>query len=441
VSKVEPPLRPESLEDTGIEKGMLLRLLAKWMTVREVSTPSQLAGDIKLSVSVIIPLLEELVSLGMVESRGLAGQEMSSEIRYALTMQGGRWAAAALEQSQYIGPAPVPLDAFCAQIEAQRITNEHVNRDTLARNLSHLVLPPDLIGVLGPAVNSGRSILMYGDPGNGKTSIAEALGRAFDQTICIPHSIEVGGQIISFYDEIIHQRTDPAMPSDPSGEAVPAYRRKVMDPRWVACKRPVVMTGGELTIEMLDLTFNPLSKFYEAPLHLKASGGVFIVDDFGRQRVDPQIILNRWIVPLERGFDYLTLNTGKKFAIPFDELVIFSTNIPPRQLADEATLRRLYYKVHVPSPTKADYLKIFNDVCAERDIAIDQGLLSKFFSEYYEHRNVTPAGYQPKYMVDHILAACDFYGIDPVINDKLLNYAWQHLLVEPDGSREPLLEA
>ncbi len=428
MSTNEPPIRPETLEETGIEKGLLLRLLAKWMTIRDTATPSQLAGDIMLSNSVVIPLLEELVSLGMVESRGLAGQEMSSEIRYALTMQGGRWAAAAFEQSQYVGPAPVPLDAFCDQIESQKIASEHVDHDTLAKSLSMLVLPEMLINQLGPAVNSGKSILMYGDPGNGKTSIAEALGGAFDQTIYVPYSIEVGGQIISFYDEIVHSRAESAIPSQGS-----AYNRKVMDPRWIACKRPVVMTGGELTIEMLDLSFNPLSKFYEAPLHLKAAGGVFIVDDFGRQNVSSQLILNRWIVPLERGFDFLTLHTGKKFTIPFDELVIFSTNIPPKTLADEATLRRLYYKIHVPSPGSDDYLKIFNNVCRERNIRIDQDLLLAFYEKYYQRKNITPAGYQPKYMVDHMIAACDYYGIDHVINEELLDYAWQHLLVDPDA--------
>jgi len=324
-------------------------------------------------------------------------------------------------------PAPVPFEAFCAQIEKQNILNERVNQTALSKCFSDLVLPDGLVHRLGPAVNSGRSILLYGPPGNGKSCIAEAVGEAFQQTICIPYCIEIDGQIINFYDESVHRLvSEPATSSDPSRASL-LRPTESMDPRWVRCRRPVVTTGGELTLGMLDLTYNTNAKFYEAPLQLKATGGIFVIDDFGRQQTEPQDILNRWIIPLERGQDYLTLHTGKKFPVPFNELVVFSTNIAPGELADEATMRRLYYKIEIPIPTQDDYAQIFMNICRQHKIDVPADILPYLFESFYSKKDIPLAGYHPKYIVEQVIAMCEYHDIPVHLDRDLLRIACYNL--------------
>ena len=426
----EPPARPSLIEEMDVEKNLLMNLVAKTMYVSGVTTPSRLADYTKLSKTIVTQLLEEMQELGLVESKGSLGSDIKSEFRYALSSKGSGSATEAFEKSQYVGPAPVSLNSFSDQIKRQSIIHEKVDKETLANSLSDLVLPGDLVHRLGPAVNSGKSILLYGASGNGKSCIAEALGNSFSQVIYLPYCFEIDGHIINFFDEMIHRRIDPTSDESPHKNMFPNAETTDIDPRWVACKRPVVLTGGELTLEMLDLIFTPYSKYYEAPLQLKAVGGVFIVDDFGRQKTSPQAILNRWIVPLEHGRDFLTLHTGKKFPVPFDELVVFSTNIPPSNLSDEATLRRLYYKIEVPSPTPDDYGTIFNDVCREKGISLPDGLISFIFKEFYKKNNLSPSGYHPKYLVEHVAAICNFHNQEVALNKDLLRIAWNNFHVE-----------
>jgi len=421
----EAPVMPETVEDTGIDRNLLLELLAKTMYVTGRSRFAAIAEEMKLSRAVLHTLIEDAREMLLVETLGTQGEDATADMRYTLTSKGRGWATEALAKSQYVGPVPVPFTDFCRQVDKQDIRKERVHRDMLTRGFSHLVLPDELIHRLGPAVNSGKSILLYGPPGNGKTCIAEAIGRSFRNAIYLPYCIEVDGQIINFFDETVHHRV--AVSSDKATGGVLTGKSARPDPRWVLCRRPVVTTGGELTLSMLDLSFNDIAKFYEAPLQFKATGGIMVIDDFGRQQNTPQAILNRWIVPLERGIDFLTLHTGKSFPVPFNELVVFSTNIRPRELSDEATLRRLYYKFEVPYPTEEDYCQIFRDVCAEKDLPLPDDILPYLFEEFYSKGEVPRSGYQPKYLVDQVLAQCVYEDMPPHLDKNLVRMAWLNL--------------
>ena len=408
------PEAPITVSETGLSLETLQKLVAKILYLHGTMTPSEVAAEIKLPHSTVNEIIKSLQKLHFVEARGLVGDDIKSELRYALGGDGLSWVVEALGQSQYTGPAPVSLDAFVKQIHAQTIANETLSREDLVQAMSHLVISDDMFDKLGPAVNSARSILLYGDPGNGKTSIAEAVGKAFSSPIYVPFCFEIGGQIINFFDPTVHI----ALETKPD---------KMIDPRWQLCRRPFILTGGELTLDMLDLSFNPIARFYEAPVHFKATNGVFVVDDFGRQRTDPQSVLNRWIVPLERRYDHLTLHTGKKFAVPFDQLAIFSTNKEPRSLADDAGLRRLHYKMKVPTPTPKDYKQIFVDQVATNNMEFNEIIFEKFFQKYYTEQGATPAGHHPKYLTDYIISFCRFKGTAPEMTMDGLNDAWENL--------------
>ncbi|UTY46603.1 AAA family ATPase [Sinorhizobium fredii] len=405
------PLAPMSVEESGLELSFLLRLAAKCATEQDTVTPSHLAERMKLPKAVINALIKELTKLAYVEARGLAGEDVRSDIRYTLSTKGMEYAHAAMRQSSYVGPAPVSLDAFCRQLGLQSIHHERVTQDGLVASLEGLVLSPSLVEKLGPAMNSGQSILLYGPPGNGKTSIAERTSRLFLQTICVPYAIEVGGYVISFYDEAVHQ----------AASRTPYLKA---DQRWVECRRPVIKTGGELTLDLLDLSYSEGSTVYEAPLHLKASGGVFIIDDFGRQQVMPQALINRWIVPLERGYDFLTLHTGKKFKVPFDELVVFSTNIAPKDLSDEAGLRRLKYKIFVNNPSRAEYIRIFEAYATGVGVVMSVPDLEQFYDRKYGAESLGSC-YHPKYLLDFIGSYCEFNGFRKVASLEMLERAWE----------------
>ncbi|TCU38434.1 AAA family ATPase [Rhizobium azibense] len=408
------PMAPASLEETGLESSFLLRLAAKCAAEQDSITASHLADRMKLPKVLANILIKELVKLAFLEARGLAGEDVRSDIRYALSTNGFEYVRAASRQSQYVGPAPVSLDAFCRQVGLQSIHDERVTPERLIESLEGLVLSDSLIEKLGPAMNSGLSILLYGPPGNGKTSIAERTSQLFRQTIFVPHAIEVGGHVISFFDEAVHQRV--------AGADAKPYPKA--DQRWIECRRPVVKTGGELTLDLLDLTFNEGPNVYEAPVHLKASGGVFIIDDFGRQQVAPQALINRWIVPLERGYDFLTLHTGKKFKVPFDELVVFSTNIAPRDLSDEAGLRRLKYKIFVNNPSRDEYIQIFKSYAGGAAIDVSGIDLNVFYDRKY-HGAMLASCYHPKYLLDFVGSYCDFNGIPKVASLDMLERAWE----------------
>jgi len=333
------PPAPATLEETGLGADQIVQLLMKALYPGE-TTGLLLAERLRLPYSILEPLVERSRAERLIEVRG-AGGTGTAGYRYTLTDAGRDRTRHFLDANQYTGPAPVPLATYVATMKALRAARPFVDREQIGRGFSHLVVADSLLEQLGPAINAGKAVFLYGAPGNGKTVIAEGMGRTLGGDMFVPHAIDVDGQTMTMFDPINHDSVEGE--ADLTSIIASAPR----DRRWVKIRRPVVTVGGELTLDMLDLTFNPTAKFCEAPIQLKANGGVFLVDDFGRQRIRPEELLNRWIVPLESRVDYLTLHTGKKFQVPFDVLIVFATNLDPKALADEAFLRRIPYKIAV----------------------------------------------------------------------------------------------
>lgn len=421
----EPPRLPLSIQETGHDAQFLLKFVLKSMFMSGLQTIPDIAQEVALSRRIVEELLQIARKEALVEVRGTADANLAI-LRYALTGLGIERTMEMLHQSQYVGPTPVRLEDYREQVQKQTVTNERVTSETLAHILSHLVLPQGILRQLGPATNSGKPLLLYGPSGNGKTSIAEAIGQAFQQTIYLPYCIEVGGHIVKIFDPVVHEE---APHHDVSLTSPIALRSAEFDPRWVRCRRPVIISGGELTLEMLDLRLDPISHDYEAPLQVKATGGVFVIDDFGRQLVRPQDLLNRWIIPLEKKVDYLTLHTGKKFALPFDELVIFSTNLAPEILMDAAFLRRIHYKLLVPPPSVENYRLLFRDVCTLRGFEFSEDILSYLLDVFYPQTKMELAAYHPQFIVDHVLAACNYEGGAPQLTLEKVQDALQNLLI------------
>jgi hypothetical protein len=418
------PRSPVSIEDTGLSVATLLNLMVKVIHVNAESTPFEIGGILKLPPPAVRALLEQAKERNLLDTLGAARQGASTDLRYTLTAKGAEWARQAMDQNEYVGPAPVPLAVYSQQIGHQRIGNERVDRAAIDKAFKDLIVSPALVREIGPAVNSGRSILLYGPPGNGKTSIGERVGSLFREVVYIPYCFEVEGQIIKVFDPAVHQRVESQLQDLPENLGL---RREELDARWVACWRPLLITGGELTLEMLDLSFNPLAKFYEAPLHVKALGGIFMIDDFGRQIVSPTALLNRWIVPMESRVERLKLHSGKSFELPFDELVIFSTNLSPGELMDPAFLRRIPYKIEVGGPTAEEYRLIFRALAQRFGLEADDAMIEEVMHELRVRNDFPLAGFQPKFIIDQVLAAAKFDGAAPTLTPDYVSLALRNL--------------
>ena len=379
------------------------------------------------------PVTQELVDIArgqlLLEATGtLSASAASNEMGYQLTDAGRARALDALAQSEYFGAMPVPLDVYSEQMKRQSIRNISITRDRLTAAMGHLVLPDTLLDYLGPAVGSGRSILMYGPPGNGKSSISNGIRDALGDKIYIPRAIEYSGQVITVYDPIVHSAAEDDV-DDPNSLRRTSGR---FDTRYVKCERPTVITGGELTLDMLDLVYNPTARTYQAPLQLKSSGGIFIVDDLGRQAEHPQSLINRWIVPLEESKDILALQSGEKFEVPFDTLVIFSTNFHPNKIFDKAALRRIFYKIKIEGPNQADFLKIFALVARKRKMPLDEDALIHLLNNRYPEIGNAYANYQPIFLIDQMISICEFEGIPYQMTPALIDRAWNNMFVKDE---------
>ena len=428
VSGVQPPPSPRSLADTGLSTIMMRDIFLKTMFRTNQDQVSALSKSICLSV----PLTQELMDLcrtqKLVTATGTMHATAGNEMGYELTDAGKARALDSLSQSEYYGAMPVPLDHYQVQIKRQSVRDIRLNREQLLSGMGHLILPPDLIDNLGPAVTSGRSILLYGPPGNGKSSISHGIRAALGDKVYVPRAIEYSGQIISVYDPIVHSAAETAV-DDPN-----SLRRtsNKFDNRYVYCERPSVITGGELSLDMLDLNYNPTARTYQAPLQLKATGGIFIIDDLGRQAEPPQKIVNRWIVPLEESRDILALQSGEKFTVPFDTLVIFSTNFHPNQIFDGAALRRIFFKIKIDGPSQENFLKIFAMVARKKKMPLDETALMHLMKVKFPTIENNYANYQPVFLIDQMMAICDFEGIPYQMSPDLIDRAWANMFVKEE---------
>jgi DNA polymerase III delta prime subunit len=420
------PAEPRSLEDTGLRIGLLADIALKSLYYQGTATGAQVCDLLRLPwTGVVEQVVDFLATEKLVDLRGGKGFGRVS-VDFTLTDKGREYARDALARTTYVGPAPVPIEQYNALIQAQTQENPTVTRQKLELALSHLVVTPSIVDKLGPAVNSGRSLFLHGPPGNGKTSLAEAISAMFGGEAWVPHCIEIDGQIVKVFDTLVHHPVRLESGKDPD------HRRQSfeMDRRWELCRRPSVIVGGELTLETLDLIYSDTARFYEAPFQVKANGGMLLIDDFGRQKVHPTDLLNRWIVPLEKRVDFLTLHTGKKFEIPFDQLIVFSTNLDPKELVDEAFLRRIKYKIEVGNPDEKQYREIFRRVCEAQGIPFVDQAVTYLLGDTYRARNLELRSCHPRDLVQLVKDAARYRGVAPSLSRELLDLAVEVFLVD-----------
>ncbi len=399
-----PAKKPVSIAEVGLRQTVLEDLALKTLYLSGPFSVLELSKLTRLSFEVASELLKRLRTEQLCQVTGLSGQIPD----LAITSQGRTRAQELLAQSQYMGPAPVPLASYVAQVKKQTVEDVEVRPDDVHRAFAHLVLDDDTLWQLGTALNSGAAIFLYGPSGVGKTTIAETLSRVLaEDAVWLPYAVEIDGQIITVYDPTVHKRLEKL---EPQGH----------DERWVLCQRPSILVGGELTIEMLDLQYNPATKFYSGPVQMKANNGVLIIDDFGRQRVRPDDLLNRWVVPLDRRIDFLTLAGGRKIEIPFEMLVVFASNLDPNQLMDAAFLRRIQTKIHIGAVTDEEFCEIFRRVAVERGIQTENGVAVDLIRFIKDTLKQELRSCYPRDIVNQICWAAKYEGIEPQLNHRNL---------------------
>ncbi|HHX90170.1 MAG TPA: ATPase [Paracoccus sp.] len=424
-----PPETPATLADTGLSMTLMRDILLKTILRMSVNLVSDISAIVCLPYAQVQELIDAARGERLLEAMGtMHAGAASSEMGYQLTDAGRAQAHRALEQSEYYGAMPVPMETYAKQVRRQSIRKIKISRDALQQAMGDLILPPGLMADLGPAVTSGRSILFYGPPGNGKSSISNGIRDALGDKIYVPRAVVHSSQVISVYDPIVHTRAK--LPETGGSQLRLSGQR--FDQRYVLCERPTVVTGGELMLEMLELKYNAVSRTYQAPLQFKSMGGVFIVDDLGRQEEPPQALINRWIVPLEMNYDILSLQSGEKIIVPFDTLVIFSTNFHPNKIFDQAALRRIFYKIKIDGPSQADFLKIFALVARKRQMPLNAEALNHLLQQKYPTIGRVYANYQPVFLIDQMISICEFEGKPYHMSPELIDRAWSNMFVRDE---------
>lgn len=434
-----PPRAPSSLAEAGLSLNFVSEMILKLLYSHGSLVGQEIANQNRLSFGLIDEGLRFLKEQRCIE---VSGGDVVGRVsyRYGLTELGRLRARETLDQCRYVGPAPVTMDQYVAQCRAQTITGIPCSRRSLERAFEGFVVRDGLLNDLGPAICAGRSIFVYGPPGNGKTVIAKGMGRYLNMyggEMYVPYAIQAENTIITMFDPVLHQSTDDGelarrgvLPrTSNSGPSNPSSTEGIHDLRWRRVRRPVIITGGELTLDMLELQQHKSGNFYNAPLHIKANGGVFLIDDFGRQLVSPRDLLNRWIVPLEERIDYLTLSTGRKFPVPFEQLIVFSTNLDPRDLVDDAFLRRIRYKIRIDPPTREIYTQIFELASSQRSMPFSQSIVDQAYQRFYDQGRV-PRSSDPRDLIDLAEAMCRYLEQPLEWTDEIIEYATRRLFHE-----------
>lgn len=438
IGLVPPP--PESLEESGLSEDFVAGLILKTLYVRGAALGFDLFDTLALPMSVLDDVIQALQDHRLVEVHTTKGPRRGEYV-FKLTGAGRARAAEELELSRYVGPAPVPFAEFERWVELQAFRRASITEAELRKVFDGIVLPDSMLDLLGPAINSGRSLFLYGDPGNGKTLLAERIAHSFGNGYYVPYSVLVDGSVMILHDPV-HHRAGNDGHGEPEVAASAAngghegdVRTEIVrslpnhDRRFALAHRPVVVTGGELTLDELDLQWDPTGRMYQAPPQLKAAGGVLVIDDLGRQRVPVRELLNRWVVPLEHSRDYLTLRSGRKIVVPFDCFVIFSTNLRPGALDDEAFLRRIHYKIEVPNPSREEYAEILRSCCDARGIPFDEDALGFIYDEFYEDGANVPRRCHPRDVLDHLRDLAGYRGEPASLDRNLLETACRSYFV------------
>ncbi len=421
------PEAPLTAEASGLTPSWIADLVIKSIYFRTEMTGVELSRALHLPWPVLEPLCRNLKDERSLEIKGASGG-MASAWRWAITSKGVERANEAMQRSGYVGPCPVNLHAYTDMVRRQ-YTSPNVSINEVKQAFSDMVISERAMEKIGPAVNSAKSAFLYGPPGNGKTSIAERMCNLFAGAIFVPYALEAGGEVITVYDHYVHRPPDDieliraSLDSGDSGGPR-------LDQRWAICKRPIVIVGGELTLEMLDLGYNERLKYYEAPFQMKSNCGMLLIDDFGRQVVRPTDLLNRWIVPLEKEVDYLTLASGKKLEVPFAQFVVFSTNLDPKDLVDEAFLRRLRYKIEIGNPSPQEFIEMFKRTCKRKGVPYNASMMKYLLEEHYLKEKVPFRACHPRDLLDQLIDRARYRRIQPTLTPELIDDAWASYFVK-----------
>lgn len=418
---------PQTLEDLNIPSSIVFDVILRLLFNEGNVALSRFVEVLKISNRIVDDIMLWMQKEHLVEVSKVSSELGRLGYVYTLTEAGKQRARDALERSLYVGPIPVPIHAYTRAIQLQTQKRRRVTSDQVKEALRSLILPTDFHRRIGPAINSAASLFLYGPPGNGKTTIAQAMGKliAGSDPIWIPYALTAGGHIIQIQDRLTYK------PVPVEGGRTTGLGR--VDQRWGLFERPVVMSGGELKMDALDLRFDPVAKIYEAPLQLKANGGMFLIDDFGRQQVSPRDLLNRWIVPLESGADILHLLSGQTLVVPFRMLIVFSTNLDPNELVDDAFLRRIQIKVEVGSPDEKLYYQIFVQVCKQYGVPFDRETFVHLLQTWYRQNGRRLQAVHPRDLIRTLLALCEYEGTPPKMTPELMDAACSMYFVSQEN--------